>query len=126
MADPSAPALHRALAYALCGVDLPGLPAGPADAAALADGLRAAGWDRAALRRHADLTRDSGQAWPHRVPAELLEGLSAAQFSAAQTALVADWGLRPLSRRVRSAGTDRPSSADERLLRDLPPHFGKL
>lgn len=118
---------HRALAYALCGVDLAALPARPApDESALAEELAAAGWDRTTLRRHADKTRQAGQPWPHRVPADLAEGLPAAQFAAALRALVTGWGLAAAAHRVRSAASDRPSAGDERLLRDVPPHFGNL
>ncbi|SDB80333.1 hypothetical protein GA0111570_102121 [Raineyella antarctica] len=131
MSEPEGLGWHRTLAYALTGEDL-SLPPRPApDEAVLAGELDAAGWDREALRRHADATRSAGTPWPHPVPAELAEGLPAAQFSAALRALVADWGLAPAAVRVRSAGhgrigAGRPSPADERLLRDLPPHFGKL
>ena len=124
---PVAAGWHRALAYALCGVDLAGLPDRPGpDAAALAEELTAAGWDLTALRRHADQTRQAGAPWPHRVPMDLAEGLPAAQFAAALRALVSGWGLAAAPSRVRTAATDRPAAGDERLLRDVPPHFGKL
>ncbi len=121
---------HRALAYALCGADLAGLPdrAGP-DPAALARELAAEGWDRTALRTHAEEARQAGRPWPHPVPADLTAQLPPAQFAAALRGLVAHWQLAPAASRVRSGttgGTGRPSAADERLLRDLPPHFGKL
>lgn len=117
---------HRALAYAVCGelIDLPDHRA--PDPAVLAEELAAAGWDRTALRRHARDARDAGSAWPHRVPPDLMGGLSAAQFAAALRAVTLEWRLAPAERRVRHAETDRPSAADQRLLRDLPPHFGKL
>lgn len=121
---------HRALAYALSGTDLAGLPdrAGP-DPAVLARELAAEGWDRTALRSHAEETRQAGRPWPHPVPADLTAQMPPAQFAAALRGLVADWQLAPTARRVRSGpagGTARPSAADERLLRDVPPHFGKL
>ena len=124
---PPAAGWHRALAYALCGVDLAGLPERPApDGAALAEELAAAGWDRTALGRHAEERRQAGEPWPHPVPAGLAEGLPAAQFAAALRELVSGWGLASTPHRVRSARADRPAAGDERLRRDLPPHFGKL
>lgn len=126
-AEPAAAGWHRALAFALCGQDLTTLPDHPMpDPAALAEELAAAGWDRVALHRHAEEARAAGAGWPHRVPAELLAGLSAAQFAAALRAVTLEWRLTPTERRVRHGGTDRPTAADQRLLRDLPPHFGKL
>lgn len=130
MAEAAAVGWHRALAYALCGSDLTGLPDRPApDAAALAGELDRAGWDREALRRHADATRAAGEPWPHPVPAELVRLLPPAQFAAALRSLVQQWGLQRVEHRVRTTGTlgtTRRSPGDERLLRDLPPHFGKL
>ncbi|QGF24021.1 hypothetical protein [Raineyella fluvialis] len=118
---------HRALAYALCGEDLPGLVDRPApDPAALAEELREAGWDRLALRDHVARTRAAGEPWPHPVPPQLTADLSAAQLAAALRALNAEWELAPPRRQVRSGPPPKASAGDERLLRDLPPHFGKL
>lgn len=117
----------RALAYALTGQDLP-LPQGgdSPDPSGLAAALAAAGWDRSALRAHADRVRSDGRPWPHAVPSALLTGLPAAQFTAALRALVADWGLVATVPRVRSRTPSLARPGDDRLLRDLPPHFGKL
>ncbi|MEA5154496.1 hypothetical protein [Raineyella sp.] len=118
---------HRALGYALCGQDLASLPDRPApDPSALAAELAAAGWDRDALRRHVAQIRAAGSRWPHPVPAALTAGLSAAQFTATVRALSAEWELAPAHRQVRSAGGAAPAPGDDRLLRELPPHFGKL
>ena len=119
---------HRALAYALTGTDLAELAPRPApDAAALGAELGAAGWDVAALRDHAADCRRSGRGWPHPVPAALAAGLPAAQFTAVLRTLVADWRLAVPGRRVRSATRPvRTSASDQRLLGELPPHFGKL
>lgn len=120
---------HRALAYALTGADLDELAERPApDPEVLAVELEAAGWDVAALREHGVDCRTAGRGWPHPVPAALAVGLPPAQFAAVLRALVADWGLAVPERRVRSAARNaRPMSpADQRLLGEVPPHFGKL
>lgn len=118
---------HRALAYALCGEDLTTLPDRPApDLPALAAELMAAGWDLARLRRHVQDVRAAGSGWPHAVPDDLCSGLSAAQFAAALRSATAQWGLMAAERRVRRRDTSGPTREDERLTRDIPPHFGKL
>jgi hypothetical protein len=110
---------HAALAYALLGPPVRDLPdVGTPRVAALVADLGGVEVLRAEVAR----ARASGR-WPHAVPAELRQGLGAAQFAAAWTALLIELG--PLTTSARSVVTDRALTADERrLLAGRPPHHG--
>jgi len=112
---------HRALAFALTGVELPlGVQDRP-DAPQLARDLAAAGWPPPSIAEHARARLAAGEPWPHPIPDALRAGLGAAQLQAALGRVRDDLGLAALEHR-------RPSrrsvlTADERrLLADVPPH----
>ena len=61
--------------------------------------------------------------WPYEVPPELRQGLGAAQYAAAWTAVLT--ALGPLATNARPVVADRALTAEERrLLADRPPHHG--
>lgn len=114
---------HRALAFALVGMDFEGLGDEPVpDVAATLRLLAERGWapERiAALRRR---RADAGEPWPFPLPDDVAGQIgSHAQF---QAALVqAQEKLSDGATQVRSS---RPLDADERrLLADHPPHYGR-
>lgn len=110
---------HAALAYALLGPPVCALPepGQPRIETLIAD-LGGADAVRAAVR-----AAPPANSWPHPVPAELRDGLGAAQLAAAWTALLA--ALGPLTTDARPVVTDRALTAEERrLLADRPPHHG--
>ncbi len=115
---------HRALAYALTGQDLPLSEGADPATDALAAELEAAGWNRPRLRDHVQAARAAGHRWPHPLPADLAERVPAAQFAAVLAEITEAWRLVPTVRRVRHR--EPPGPEDRRLLRDLPPHFGRL
>lgn len=110
------PAWHQALAYAVTGqrLDELGRQRRP-DVARLAEDLQ-----RLATRSDVDLTW-SVEGADHLVPADLIEGIGAAQFWAVLADLrralgVAAPGASPVM-------ADRPLTTDERrLVGDRPPH----
>lgn len=128
---------HAAVVYALVGevTDDDGLdptrsPGGsaPTDAAGSPDPsaitatltARPGGLER--LRAEIAARRRAGQSWPYPIPAELRDGLGAAQLLAVVAELRRTLDLDPPVRPVLS---DRPPDADERrLLADVPPHHG--
>jgi hypothetical protein len=113
------PRWHAALAYALLGPPVRDLtePRVPSAPRLLAD---LGGPDT--VRRAVIAARDS-RIWPYEVPAELTEGLGAAQYAAAWTSVLS--ALGPLTRNARPVAADRPLTAEERrLLADRPPHHG--
>lgn len=114
------PRWHAALAYALLGPPVRDLPEpGTPRIADLLDAL--GGRDR--VRAHAVEARAGAETWPYEIPAELREGLGAAQYAAAWTALTT--ALGPLTANARPVLTDRALTADERrLVADRPPHHG--
>jgi hypothetical protein len=76
------------------------------------------------LRDAAAARRRAGEPWPYEVPAELAEGLGAAQWLAALAGLRKRLELGPQP--ARPVLSDRQPDADElRLLRDVPPHHGR-
>jgi hypothetical protein len=107
-------AWHQALAYALTGrrFEELGHQAAPDvnEVVAFLETKLGADLDRAVLER------------PHRLPADLVAGLGAAQLSAA----VADLRRRLAGRDAAVTVTqERPLSSDERrLMQDVPPHHG--
>lgn len=112
---------HRALAFALVGVDLELAPRPRPDASALAAELVAAGWTPARIADHARAEVDAERPWPHPIPDALRAGLSAAQLHAAIGRVRDEFDLAVLDRRPPSART--VLTADERrLMADVPPH----
>ncbi|QDP98028.1 hypothetical protein FOE78_20895 [Microlunatus elymi] len=115
---------HEALAYAITGQRLDGLGTQPTPdlqvvAAAIAD--RSDGGPDG-LRELIRQRRAAGEPWPYPVPAELRQGIGAAQWIAALNALRQRLDLDNPERPVLS---DRAPDADERrLLADVPPHHG--
>ena len=107
------PAWHQALAYALTGVRFDDLGRQPRpDLDALATLLRPR---LGAEVDPAELTR------AHPLPADLGEGLGAAQLGAA----VAELRRRLTGPTPALVAGERPLTADERrLLQDVPPHHG--
>jgi hypothetical protein len=107
---------HQALAYALCGRRLEqlGCQRSP-DVAALSTALRDLAEEGALI-----LPSSSDQA-AHSVPQDLMQGLGAAQFHAALSALRDELGLVAASRSRVAPG--RPlTPAERRLNEDAPPH----
>jgi hypothetical protein len=107
---------HQALAYAVCGCRLEQLGRQRCpDVAALSTALR-------------DLAEDEGLILPsssdqavHSVPQDLMQGLGAAQFHAALSALRGELGLVVAPR--TSVAPSRPlTPAERRLNVDAPPH----
>lgn len=115
---------HRAIAYALTGVDL-GLGGQEApDLELLVTQLGAAGWDRGRLADHARAVAATAP-WPHPIPDALRSGLGAAQLYAAVTGARARLGLEVLT--VLPPSRRTALDADERRLSaDVPPHFGRF
>jgi len=112
---------HRALAFALVGVDLESAPRPSPDASVLAAELAAAGWTRARIAAHARSEFDAGRPWPHPIPDALRAGLSAAQLHAALGRARDELDLAVLDRRPPSSRT--VLTADERrLMAEVPPH----
>nr|NLI50253.1 hypothetical protein [Propionibacterium sp.] len=112
---------HRALAFALTGVELPlGLQDRP-DTEALLRELRSSGWSPESLADHARRRLAASETWPHPIPDALRRGLGAAQLLAALGEVRAALNVSVLEER----GPSRRSAltADERrLLADVPPH----
>ena len=123
-ADQDGVGWHRALVYAITGRALDGLgnqrvPDLAAVTAAIAERCRGG---LPGLREEIRQRRAVGEPWPYPVPAELRQGLGAAQWIAALTALRQRLDLDAVERPVLS---DRPPDADERrLLNEVPPHHG--
>jgi hypothetical protein len=127
--EPPSPRWQAALAYALLGPPVrdlaeTGAPRVADLVADLAD--RSGGVE--ALRREVSKARARAWArgtWPYAVPGALREGLGAAQFAAALTALLAELPPDGGANAARSVVRDRALTADERrLLADRPPHHG--
>jgi hypothetical protein len=109
-------AWHQALAYAVCGRRLEqlGRQHGP-DIAALSTALRDLAAEGALI-----LPSPSDQA-VHTVPSDLMQGLGAAQFHAALSALRSELGLGVAMR--GTVAPNRPlTPAERRLIEDAPPH----
>jgi hypothetical protein len=118
---PAEPVLrwHAALAYALLGPPVrdlvePGVP----KPKMLIDDLGGV----ESVRARVVAARRSGP-WPYQVPPTVSEGLGAAQYAAAWTAVLAVLG--PLATTTPPMVADRALTADERRLQaDRPPHHG--
>ena len=114
---------HRAIAYALTGVDLDlGDQASP-ELDRLVRDLADHGWDADRLGDHARAVAGV-EPWPHPLPDDLRAGLGVAQLYAAIGGARAHYGLEaltvlPPSRRTRLDADER------RLMADVPPHFGQ-
>jgi hypothetical protein len=113
------PRWQAALAYALVGPPERELTeAGGPDVARLLHEL--GGSD--VVREVVQVARRSGE-WPYEVPAGLREGLGAAQYAAAWSAVLATLG--PTTANTQPVVTDRALTAEERRLQaDRPPHHG--
>lgn len=114
---------HEALRYALTGERDPALAGQRVpDLDAVLAILTSEGSEpwRDEVRQRAEV----GEIWPHPVPEDLMTGIGAAQFSAALGVLRARLGLDAVTRSVRVSRDVGPSSGDERLLREVPPHHG--
>jgi hypothetical protein len=113
---------HQALAFALLGRVEPGLgeQVGPQPSALLADLDRLRLGGSAAMRAEIADLRADGRGWPYVVPAELSDGLGAAQFAAALAELRRLLDLDSGPRRVVSGRA--PDAAEQALLREVPPH----
>lgn len=112
--DSTEPHWHQALAYALLGERLSQLGQQPRpDLTVLV----------AELPREEVLAQaTSGEPWPHRVPADLMEGIGPAQFAAVLQQLRTE--LVPTTPAKPGRRSARPDAAEQRLLRDVPPHHG--
>lgn len=104
---------HEALLYAVTGERRPELPS-----------QRSPDLDAVASTLGSESQVEAGQVWPHPVPKDLMEGIGAAQFSAALGVLRARLGLEAVIRPARVSRSVGPAPADERLLREVPPHHG--
>ncbi len=116
---------HQALAYALLGQTYPSLGTQrQPDLGALVERLdELFPGGRSGLNRAVAAARGAdGPGWPRVVPNELRAGLGPAQFTAAlgelRRRLVLDGGPR------RTLSARSPDAADQKLLRDVPPHHG--
>jgi len=109
--------LGRAVGYALTGIVPTADGPEPFDPAELVELLGGA----TRLRAHAAETRAAGRPWPHPVPAELRDGLGAAQLYAAveQARNLVDAPATKVRGPAAAPGAD-----DLRLLREVPPHHG--
>ena len=75
------------------------------------------------LRQQVAAVLQDGRRWPYELPADLREGLGAAQWLAALAGLRELLSVGPQP--DRPVLSDRKPDADEqRLLRDVPPHHG--
>ena len=109
-------AWHQALAYAVCGCRLErlGRQRSP-DIAALSMALRDLAEEGVLI------LPSSGDQAVHSVPNDLMQGLGAAQFHAALSALCGELGLG-VALRARVAQSRPLTPADRRLIEDAPPH----
>ena len=117
MADDGAErAWHQALAYAICGCRLEqlGRQRSP-DVSALSTALRDLAEEGALI------LPTSGDQAGHSVPQDLMQGLGAAQFHAALSALRSELGL-VVAPRSEVAPRRLLTPAERRLNEDAPPH----
>lgn len=118
----AAPRWHAAIGYALVGEDLAlDEPVQP-DPARLVTDLADAGWDAGRIRAHASAAAEAEHPWPHRIPAELRRGCGAAQLHAALGRTRALLDVVTLETLAPSARTTLDAD-EQRLLRDVPPHY---
>lgn len=114
--DSAERAWHQALAYALCGCRLEqlGRQRSP-DIAALSTALHDLAEEGVLI------LPSSGDQAVHSVPKDLMQGLGAAQFHAALSALHSELGLGVAHR--SAVAPSRPLTPEERRLNDdAPPH----
>jgi hypothetical protein len=114
---------QAATAFALVGEVLELTEPGGPDVDRLVVGLAAAGWPASRIAELAGAELVAERVWPFPVPADLREGLGAAQFAAALAAARRALGVADLVVRVRG-GRTRLTADELRLLADVPPHHG--
>lgn len=125
MSDAQSGRWFGAIAWALTGEELAEPVGVPLEPAAVVRWLGDQGWSSERLAEHRLASQESGEAWPHPVPAGWLGAGSAARFHALLTAVRDAAGVRGLV--ARQAPADRHiGPAERRLMDDLPPHHGKL
>ncbi|MFW6597398.1 hypothetical protein ACQBAU_04235 [Propionibacteriaceae bacterium Y2011] len=117
---------HRAVAFALLGVDRPELgEQGSPDVAELLRSL-----DRTAVADARARAAAADEPWPYALPSELATGIGWARYGATlqrvRDALALDTTIVPAGAGDddRSAGRRHPSAEERRLLADRPPHWG--
>ncbi len=113
---------HAAIGYALVGEELSLAEPGRPDPARLVGDLADAGWDVGRIHAHASACTEAEQPWPHQIPAGLRRGCGAAQLHAALGQARALLELVALETRGPSARTTLDAD-EQRLLRDVPPHY---
>ena len=114
---------HRAIGFALTGIDLDLAPQATPDLDALVTQLAERGWDADRMIRHAHQAAAS-ELWPHPIPDALRAGLGAAQLHAAIRLARVCYGLEVLAVLPPSRRTSLDAN-ERRLLADVPPHFGR-
>lgn len=125
MTEAQAGRWYGAVATALAGVELPEPSGGALDAESIVRWLGDQGWPAERLAEHRAGCRESGEPWPHPVPAGWLPPGSAARFHALLTAVQDAAGVRGLvARQVPAERHIGP--AERRLLGDVPPHHGSF
>lgn len=120
----TAPRWQAAVAWALVGEQLVLPEPGGPDPDALVAELAARGWTAAAIRQHAAGVLGAERPWPHQIPDGLRSGCGAAQLYAALGQTRALLGLNSLETRGPTVRT-RLDADELRLLRDVPPHYGR-
>ncbi len=112
---------HEALAWALTGQRFD-LKADAPDTVELLAQLAGLGWPTERIRRHAGEIIENGGHWPHPIPAELRQGLGAAQLAANIALARKECQLEALVMLPPSPRTEL--DADERrLMAEVPPHY---
>lgn len=124
---------HQALAFALTGVRLTELGRQDRpDVEQLLEALQEASMHRSnpgtpvSARDWVAMRRGTSQRWPCPVPADLMDGLGYAQFTALLRCLITRLDLAEPPAVVAAMTAERTLTADERrLLDDVPPHHGR-
>ena len=111
------------LAYALTGEDCPIRDTDGSTGDFLA-ALEEAGWPRDRVVREANLAWEQETCWPHPLPAHSLDSVGAAQWYAALTEVRAVLGLDAI--RVAPSKRTVLNQEEQRLMAELPPHYGHV
>ena len=115
---------HKAIAYALTGTVLELADEGVLDCDQLLAQLATSGWNDAAIARVKQERLAAQLPWPFPVPEQLRYGCGFAQLSAGIAAAEDKLGLR--ASQQAATLTRALTDAEQRLLADLPPHFGRI